>query len=86
MKKAYLIITVVTIVVTAVLLFTSLMRERFQDDKQYYSEMYKRDNPCEYQLIIEDDSIIISDYGRHVATIHLDSAGNVGKELIKDNE
>jgi cell division protein FtsL len=82
MKKAYLIITVATIVVAAVLLFTSPMKETFQTN----NEMYKQDNPCEYQLVIEDDSIIISDYGRHVATIHIDSAGNVGTELIKDNE
>ena len=40
----------------------------------------------EYQLVIEDDSIIISDFGRHVTTIHLDSAGQIGIELIKDNE
>jgi hypothetical protein len=73
MKKAYLIITVVTIIVAAVLLFTSSMRETLT-------------NPAEYQLIIENDSIVISDYGRHVATIHLDSTGQMGIELIKDNE
>lgn len=73
MKKAYLIITAVTIVVAAVLLFTSSMRETSID-------------PAEYQLIIEGDSIVISDYGRHVTTIHLDSTGQMGTELIKDNE
>jgi hypothetical protein len=67
MKKAYLIITVVTIIVAAVLLFTSV-------------------DPGEYQLVIEGDSILISDYGRHITTIHLDSTGQMGTELIKDNE
>lgn len=73
MKKAYLIITAVTIIVAAVLLFTSSMRETSID-------------PGEYQLVIEGDSILISDYGRHITTIHLDSTGQMGTELIKDNE
>lgn len=73
MKKAYLIITAVTTIVAVVLLFTSSMRETSVD-------------PCEYQLIMEGDSIVISDYGRHVTTIHLDSTGQMGTELIKDNE
>jgi F0F1-type ATP synthase membrane subunit a len=74
--KSYIITTVATIVVAAVLLFTLSMR-RTNAETIY---------PGEYQLVIENDSIIISDYGRHVTTIHLDSAGEMSKQLIEDNE
>jgi len=51
------------------------------------SDVFLRATPeYEYQLIIEDDKLIIESFGRFVDSIHLDSTGNVGKTLIKDNE
>jgi len=43
-------------------------------------------DPTEYQLVIEDDYIIISYYSRKVTQLPLDSTCNLGDILIKDNE
>ena len=75
MKNGYFIASAVTFLVAAIIMFTSHMRETSE----------KPVDPCEYQLVIVDDSIIISDHGRHVTTIHIDSSGTVATELIKDN-
>jgi hypothetical protein len=51
------------------------------------SKTYLRSTPeYEYQLFIEDDYIVIESFGRLIDTVHLDSAGQVGEILIKDNE
>ena len=43
-------------------------------------------DPAEYQLTIEDDNIVVKDYGRHVTTLSLDSTYQLGDILVKDNE
>lgn len=43
-------------------------------------------DPAEYQLTIEDNYIIIKDYGRNVTKLPLDSTCELGNILIKDNE
>lgn len=40
----------------------------------------------EYQLTIEDDHIIVEDYGRTVTVLPLDSTCNLGPILIDDNQ
>jgi len=41
---------------------------------------------CEYQLTMEDNYILLEDFGRPVAKIPYEKAGDIGKELLKDNE
>lgn len=41
---------------------------------------------AEYQLTIEDDYIVVKDFGRQVTQLPLDSTCNLGDILIKDNE
>jgi hypothetical protein len=84
MKKAYLIITTAIIIVAVVLLFTSPMRETITPEYKTVNSYVP--DPAEYQLVIVDDSIIISDFGRHVKTIHLSSTGELENVLIQDNE
>ena len=43
-------------------------------------------DPAEYQLIIEDDYIIVEDYGRTVVVLPIDETCTLGPALIKDNE
>ena len=41
---------------------------------------------CEYQLTMEADYILIEDFGRPVVKIPYNKAGDIGKQLLKDNE
>lgn len=41
---------------------------------------------CEYQLTMEDDYILIEDFGRPVAKVPYAKTGDIGKILIKENE
>ena len=43
-------------------------------------------DPAEYQLYIEDDYIIVEDYGRSVVILPIDETCTLGSALIKDNE
>ena len=43
-------------------------------------------DPCEYQLTIENEYIVIEDYGRNVTILPLDSTCNLGEILIEDNQ
>jgi|688.fasta_scaffold2084427_1 hypothetical protein len=40
-------------------------------------------NPAEYQFVVTDDSITITDFGRKVGTVKLE--GQLEKLIIKDN-
>lgn len=85
MKKAYFYLTIASVILAVVLLvFFSSLEENISPEQKRANDYVP--HPSEYQLVIEDDSIIISDFGRHVTTIHLDSTGQIGTELIKDNE
>lgn len=41
---------------------------------------------CEYQLTMEDNYILVEDFGRPVAKVPYNKAGDIGKQLLKDNE
>jgi hypothetical protein len=41
---------------------------------------------CEYQLTMEDNYILIEDFGRPIGKIPYNKAGDIGKLLLKDNE
>jgi hypothetical protein len=41
---------------------------------------------CEYQLTMEDHYILIEDFGRPVAKVPYEKAGDIGKTLLKENE
>jgi len=41
---------------------------------------------CEYQLTIEDEFIIVEDFGRPITKLPLSKTGKLGEALIKDNE
>lgn len=43
-------------------------------------------DPAEYQLYIEDNNVVVEDYGRVVTILPLDSTCNLGKALIDDNQ
>jgi hypothetical protein len=93
MKKELIYISLIVGFIT---LFVSsvYMYDRISTPGNYFkigmsngSDVFLRATPeYEYQLIIEDDKIIIESFGRFVDSIHLDSAGKVGEILIKDNE
>lgn len=85
MKKAYLFLTIASVIGAIVLLFFFSSQEETISPEQQRANAYKPD-PSEYQLVIIDDSIIITDFGRPVARLHLDSTAHVGMSLIKDNE
>ncbi len=85
MKKAYLFLTIASVILAVVLLlFVSSTRETISPE-QKRANNYVPD-PSEYQLVIEDDSIIISDFGRPVGKLHLKQIGQLETILIKDNE
>jgi hypothetical protein len=85
MKKAYLFLTIATVIVAVVLLIFSGYKETIVSPEQKRANAYVPD-PSEYQLVIEDDSIIISDFGRPVSKLHLNQIGELETVLIKDNE
>lgn len=85
MKKAYLFLTIASVIGAIVLLFFFSSQEETLSVQQKRARDYVS-HPCEYQLVITDDSIIITDFGRPVARLHLDSTAHVGMSLIKDNE
>lgn len=85
MKKAYLFLTIASVIGAIVLLFFFSSQEETLSVQQKRARDYVS-HPCEYQLVITDDSIIITDFGRPVTSIHLDSAGRVGQALIDDNQ
>jgi hypothetical protein len=41
---------------------------------------------CEYQLTMEDTTIVISDFGRPVCELPYNQTGKIAKALLKDNE
>jgi hypothetical protein len=41
---------------------------------------------CEYQLTLEDTTIVIEDFGRPVLEIPINKSGIIGTTLLKDNE
>jgi hypothetical protein len=47
------------------------------------SQTYDLD-PCEYQFVAEDDSIIVTDFGRHVGKVKLE--GELLDLITMDNE
>lgn len=85
MKQAYLYLTIAGVILAIVLLFFLSSQEEYISPEQKRANAYVPD-PAEYQLVIEDDSIIISDFGRRVGSIPLNKTGEVGNLLIKDNE
>lgn len=85
MKKAYLFVTIASVIGAIVLLFFFSSQEETLSPEQQRVKNYVP-HPAEYQLVITDDSIIITDFGRPVTSIHLDSAGRVGQALIDDNQ
>jgi archaeosine-15-forming tRNA-guanine transglycosylase len=40
----------------------------------------------QYQLTLEDDSLIVTDFDRHVASLPYEKIGKLGDVLIADNE
>lgn len=84
MKKAYLFLTIATVLVAVVLLFLSSYEDTISPEQKRANDYVP--DPSEYQLVIEDDSIIISDFGRPVAKLHLKQIGELETILIKDNE
>lgn len=84
MKKAYLFLTIATVLVAVVLLFLSSYEDTISPEQKRANDYVP--DPSEYQLVIEDDSIIISDFGRPVGKLHLKQIGELETILIKDNE
>lgn len=85
MKQAYLYLTIASVTLAVVLLFfASSTRETISPEQKRANEYVS--DASEYQLIIEDDSIIISDFGRPVGKLHLKQIGELSTTLIKDNE
>ena len=85
MKKAYLFFTIASVIGAIVFLFFFFSKEETISPEQQRANAYVPD-PSEYQLVIVDDSIIISDFGRPVSTLHLNQVGKLENILIKDNE
>jgi hypothetical protein len=84
-----LIFSLIVVLVGFVITYDNIKKpgNYFKIGKSNGSNVFLRATPeYEYQLYIEDDMIVIESFGRFVDTIHLDSAGKVGKVLIKDNE
>jgi hypothetical protein len=85
MKQAYLYLTIASVMLAIVLLFFFSSQEENISPEQKRANAYVSD-PSEYQLVIEDDSIIISDFGRPVGKLHLRQIGELETILIEDNE
>ena len=85
MKQAYLYLTIASVMLAIVLLFFFSSQEENISPEQKRANNYVPD-PSEYQLVIEDDSIIISDFGRPVGKLHLRQIGELETILIEDNE
>jgi hypothetical protein len=94
MKKIYLQAYIITIGLIVLLISSVFLYDVVSKPGNYFkigrsngSKVYLRATPeYEYQLIIEDDKLIIESFGRFVDSIHLDSAGKLAQVLIKDNE
>jgi hypothetical protein len=84
MKNSHLALTIIAVIVVFVVVFSQKKKETPSPEQERVNSYVP--DPCEYQIVMVDDSLVISDFGRHVTTIHINSSGKLGEELIKDNE